>query len=279
LMTHILANSAKVPRETIELAFNSAEGAGILSSGRNYKPYELKWFRHQLAAAESGKSAYPLAEKERIDKATRELLDTLYIVDLSGGRQDLAVYGTGFVEAALEFIEEHQLSRDNPGVTAVFFDYASAMARLYLGRPGRRNNQDTEYSLLTDLSLQVKHKLTVPKRCFSLISQQLASDEGARTGGTRPEPQKFKGCKAFSENCDFAFVNGTRTKDTELAIFVQSKVRRGKPQPDLIGRLDGKFSNWQLAPGDYTITGNRIMDRAEAMRLAGAQNRIMEDID
>lgn len=277
-MTHILANGAKVPRDTIELYLNSPADTGVLSSGRDYKKYELKWFKRQLSMADGKKVPYPLAERERIDKLRRQLADSLYIVDFSGSRQDLAKYGTGFVDGALEFIEEHQLSMDRPGVTAVFMDYASAMARLYLGRAGRRNNQDTEYTLLTDLSLQTKHKITVPMRCFGLVSQQLAADEGARAGGTRAEPSKFKGCKAFSENCDFAFVNGKRTDDTELAIFSQAKVRRGKPQPDLIGKLDGEFSNWQLATGDLTIAGNRIIERTEAMKLAGARNRIARDI-
>lgn len=277
-MTHILANGAKVPRETIELYANSPLSDNVFSSGRNYKKYELKWFRRQLSMADGKKMPYPLAERERVNKLRKQLMNSLYIVDFSGSRQDLIKYGTGFVEGALEFIEEHQLSCERPGVTAVFMDYASAMSRLYLGRPGKRNNQDTEYSLLTDLSLQTKHKITVPMRCFAMLSQQLASDEGARAGGTRAEPSKFKGCKAFSENCDFAYVNGTRTKDTELAIFSQAKVRRGKPQPDLIGKLDGKFSNWQVASGDLTIAGNRIMERTEAMKLSGARNRIARDI-
>lgn len=277
-MTHVLANGAKVPRETIELYLNSPAGTSVLSTGRNYKKYELKWFKRQLALADGKKFPYPLAERERIDKLRKQLADSLYIVDFSGSRQDLAKYGTGFVDGALEFIEEHQLSMDRPGVTAVHMDYASAMARLYLGRPGRRNNQDTEYSLLIDLSLQVKHKITVPLRCYSLLSQQLAADEGARAGGTRAEPSKFKGCKAFGENCDFAYVNGKRTEDTNLAIFSQSKIRRGLPQADIIGKLDGKFSNWQPATGDLTIAGNRIVERTEAMKLAGARNRIARDI-
>jgi hypothetical protein len=278
-MTHVLSYGAKVPRDTVELCFNTHEGVDAFSRGNRYKPYEVKRYGRLIYEAQHGRAAYPPAEYERVSQVRKFTAEEgrLYLVDFGGGLPEMVPYARNFVDGVVEFIEEHQLSIGRPGVAAVFLDYASAMARLHLGRGGRKSDQDTEYNLLIDLSLQVKHKITNPMHCFAMIAQQLAADEAGRAGGTRPDPTRFKGCKAFAENCDFAFVNGKRTEDTDLAIFVQSKVRRGKPQPDQIGHLDGNFCKWSAVSGDYVIAANRIMERSEASKLTGNSSRLVID--
>jgi hypothetical protein len=276
-LTHTLAYGARVPRDTVEQFLRTPAHVSALSSGRNYKPYELKKFRKLLSLASTGRGAYPLAERERIQRLYGQIRDPLRIVDFGAGNQEVARYSFNFVDGIVDYIEEHQLLVGSPGVTAVFVDYASAAARMYIGRPGSRLRPDAEYGLLIDFSLQLKHKVSKPMRCWSWLVQQLAADEGGKAGGTRPDPAKFKGCKAFAENCDFAFVNGKTTEDTELAIFVHSKVRRGRRQPDMIGRLDGAYSHWRPATEDAVIVGNRVLAREEAGRLAGAHVRLALD--
>lgn len=272
-MANVFAYGARVPRTTVEEYYNSPAGVSVFSRDRDYKPYEVKKFRKHLSLAASGNGPYPLAEWERIQALRAQLKDALYIVDFTGGNDKLGNYANRFVDGVEEFIQEHQLSVGSPGVTAVFLDYASAIARAYT----TKKNRETEYELLVDLPLQVKRKIANPMRCWAFISHQLAAEEGDKAGGTRPNPTKWKGCKSFCENCDFGFVNGKATEETFLSIFVQAKVRRGKPQPDQVGRLDGEYSNWQPAGGDLVITGNRVMERAEAMKMAGVNARIAID--
>jgi len=272
-LSNILAYGARVPRTTIEEYLNSVDTSEVFSRGRDYKPYEVKKFRKHLSLAASGNGPYPLAEWDRIQRLRNQIKDSLYIVDFTGGNDKLTNYANRFVDGIDEFIQEHQLSVGSPGVTAVFLDYASAIARSYTAK----KNRETEYELLVDLPLQVKRKITNPLRCWSFISHQLAAEEGDKAGGTRPNPTKWKGCKSFCENCDFGFVNGKATEETFLSIFVQAKVRRGKPQPDQVGQLNGEYSNWQPAGGDLVITGNRVVERDEARKMAGVNARIAID--
>lgn len=277
---HVLANAANVPRTTIENVINSSGQQQILSRGQEYKQYELDMFRMALAKARREQGNYPLAEQERIQRVQEMVKDTLIVVDFAGGNPALNPYATGLVDGVVEYIQLHQLANGSPGVTAVFLDYASAMARRFLSGPRARTRRDMdEYTLLIDIPLQAKHKISVPMKCFTLISQQLAADEGGKAGGVRPDPAKFRGCKAFSENCDFAFANGKTTHGEHLAIFAQAKVRRGSAMPDMIGRLVGGFSRWETADGDYTIANNRVMDRSEAMRFSAAGRQLSLDVD
>ena len=272
----LLAYGAKVPRTTLDDYQNNPVEEQIFSTGRDYKDYEKKRFRKHIAMAAKGKGQFPLAERERVDRLRKQIAGALYIVDFSGGNAALRQYSNRYVDGIEEFIEEHQLSIGSPGVNAVFVDYASACARAYISN-SKRKTKETEYELLLNLPLEIKRRITNPMRCWAMVHHQLGSTEGGKAGGTRPDPTAWKGCKSFCENCDHGFVNGKLTDDTNLSIFVQAKVRRGKPHPDIVGHLDGDFSTWKQATGDVVVTGNRVMNRSEAMKMAGMNAVIAVD--
>lgn len=265
-LTHLLTYYAMIPRDTVE-QFIYTQSVDQFSAEYNYKDYELQRYRTIIQAAEQKKCPFPLTEYERFIQARKELNRNVHVVDFTGTRAELSNMAKGFVPGIVEYIDAHQHRVGNPGFLAVFIDYAGTCARMHM-RTLSRIGDDVERRLVEDLPMQAKSMIAGPNKAFVWVAQQLAADEAGKKGGTRPDPNKFKGCKAFAENCNFAYVNGVTTLDDQLAIFVQSKARRGKLQPDMIGRLVGKFSYWEPVTEGLVIENDQIMDANESVRYA-----------
>ena len=260
-LAHTLSFSSNIRRNIIEdWVWNRS--MDIFSTGTDYKDYEQELFAKQIALCKQGKSQdWPLAERQRFDRA-RKLLDVNIIVgNFSGSDPSHTPLAVKFVDGVREFIDGHQLKVNSPGVEAVFIDYAGTCVRAHM-RTINRVGDNTERKLIEDLPFRFKYDVANPLGCFVWVSHQLAAEEASKRPGSRPDPNKFKDCKAFAENCDFCFVNGLPTRDG-YAVFVHSKARRGSSQPDIVGHLKGDFCNWQSADDTHVILNGSIISKEE----------------
>ena len=268
-MTQMLVNLTKTPRDTIDEYIVTGDSS-ILSSGRNYKTYEQERYQKTLAAISRGaKMAWPLAELERIEAAEKFISKYIQIADFTGDDPDNAELSGRFVEGIRDYITMHQQEIGNPGVAAVIIDYAGSCVRVHISAtPGLSDRN--QRPLTDDLPLMAKRLIANPMRCFVWIAQQLAAVEASRRPGTRPDPNAFKDCKSFAENCVFTIASGVPTNEG-YTIFVQSKARRGGQRGDRVVRLNGKYSRWIDADRDFAIVRGEIMNRKDANRMQ-AQN-------
>jgi hypothetical protein len=233
----------------------------------DYADYEVAKFGELIKNAKKGKGLYPLAEYDRFNAARNRLASNLCIADFSGQTHALMRYAGNFVEGMAEFIEQHQQRNGNPGVLFVGVDYAGVCARVHMRATNRK--EDAERSLIEEIPLRAKRLVANRFNCFVWVTHQLAADEAGRKGGTRPDPNKFKMCKSFPENCDFCIVNGVISKEDSLAVFVQAKARRGIPRPDMVGHLEADFCKWTSAGANYVIYNNQVVpaDLARKMHI------------
>jgi energy-coupling factor transporter ATP-binding protein EcfA2 len=274
-LTHMLAYVANIPRDRVE-QFLYTKDTSHFSTRGNYCDYEKQKFRDLIRKAQSGRCEMPSGEMERLASARELLSRNVMVADFTGSKPEFKKAAEGFVDGVIEFVESHQHINGSPGVAAVMIDYAGTMVRAHMRTLNRVGDQ-TERKLIEDLPFRLKHMLTNPKRCWAWLAHQLAADEASKQRGTRPDPNKFKDCKAIAENCDYAFVNGMITLKSGLAVFVQSKARRGAEQPDCIGRLDGQFCRWEPVESGYQLVGGRIVDDSEAEMFKGAAGYIPPD--
>jgi len=276
-MTHALSYAGKIPRDTIE-EFIYTKDLSNFSTGRNYKPYERELFARMIRRAERDEGPYPLTEIGRLAATRKKLSKNLMLANFTGAKPEFKKMSEGFVKGILEFIESHQLACGSPGVEAVFLDYAGTCARAHLRSPKpERMGESAERKLIEDLPFQLKNLIANPLQCFGWISHQLAAVEADKAAGTRPNPNAFKDCKSFAENCDYAFVNGKPTPDEGIAIFVHSKSRRGQERPDQIAKLVGDFCHWIPVESGYSIVNGRVMDAEAANFVGGGDSFIAPD--
>lgn len=268
-MTQMVVNIAEIPRDTID-EYMVTFDEKILSSGKDYHDYERKKFKAAIEAAQKGEKPWPLAELSRVELAEKFISEHIALVDFTGSDPDNNALAGRYVDGIIDYISMHQKHLGNPGVSAVLIDYAGTCVRTHISMNPKLSEDRHYRSLIDDLPLRCKREVSNRFNCFVWVSQQLAADEASRAGGTRPDPNKFKGCKSFAENCDFAIVNGMPTKEG-LAVFVQSKARRGKPVPDKAVKLVGQFSRWVSAESQYAIVSGRAVDRADLEMLGMGQ--------
>lgn len=275
-LTHLLSYGANVPRDTVE-QFIYTGNSEIFSRGKAYQDYERRELGSLISQAKRGRCEYPKAEYERIQNVRQQLQQNVMVVDFTPSNREFAKLSAGFVDGIAEFIEQHQITVGNPGVECLAVDYAYVCARRYLDSAQRRGDPDkAENNMIQTLSLELKHSVCVPYGSFGWVAQQLAADEASKARGTRPDPNKFKGCRAFLEHCDYGIVNGLPTNDG-YAIFVHSKTRRGQPRPDRIARLIGDRAHWTSNVSGQQIVGNRIVESHDARQLSGSRRRILSD--
>lgn len=260
-LAHTLSFSSNIKRNIIEDWVWNRDNS-VFSQGRDYKDYEKELFSRQIALCKQGKSKdWPLTELERFNRARRMLDANIIVGNFSGSEPAHTPLAVRFVDGVREFIDGHQLKIGNPGVEAVFVDYAGTCVRAHM-RVINRVGDNTERKLIEDLPFRFKYDVANPLGCFVWVSHQLAAEEASRRPGSRPDPNKFKDCKAFAENCDFCFVNGLPTREG-YAVFVHSKSRRGSSQPDIVGHLKGDFCNWQSADDTHVILNGSIISKDE----------------
>lgn len=274
-LTHTLSYTAGIPRNTVE-EFIYAKDMSKFSSGRKYKPYELERYSAMLSKAKRNQGPYPMAELGRFKAAREKLTTNLMIADFTGRKPSFKKMGEGFVNGIIDFIESHQLQHGSPGVLAFFIDYAGTCVRAHM-RSLSRTGDNTERKLIEDLPFQAKNTIANPLMAFGWLAHQLAAVEADKEGGTRPNPNAFKDCKSFAENVDYAIVNGKPTREEGLAIWVQSKSRRGQEQPDQIAKLEGNYCRWRAVDSGYAIVSGRIMDSAQVDFFSGGGASIAPD--
>lgn len=281
-LTHMLSYLANIPRDTVE-EFVYTKSLDSFSSGRDYKPYEQKAYAYKISLAEQGQGNFPATEQRRLELARKALQRNVMLVDFTPSTEVLADMADNYVDGITEFIESHQQMVGNPGVDAVIVDYASACVDRYLfsgkAKGGSKGDPDRqENRLIQRVAMQIKHSIAVKYGAFVWVAQQLAADEASRARGSRPDPNKTKGCRAFFENCDYGVVNGLTTEDG-LAIAVHSKTRRGRLRPDRVIRLNGEFCNWRVDEGDYAIVANRIVSSDDVRQMQGSGRRLSIEED
>jgi hypothetical protein len=271
-LTHMLVYGAKIIKSTVEQFIYAGDLSDFSREGK-YKPYEKAMFASAILRASRGECPFPQTELERLKVVQEQLAYNVMVADFTGGDPALRGMARNFVAGISEYIEAHQERHKNPGVQGVFVDYAGTCARVHM-RSLSRVSDHTERKLVEDLPLQLKNDITNQMACFGWIAQQLAADECEKQGGSRPSANRFKDCRSFSENCDFAFVNGILTKDTHLAIAVQSKVRRGEHHPDMIIKLQGAMSHWEMAGNEFAIESDRVINAKEMSRFGAGSSSI-----
>lgn len=265
-MVQTLSNWANIERNAMDVVIGTGDNKE-LSRNYKYKPYEQSMFRSQINKAakhfkESGtREFYPSTEYERLQRAKSDLAQNLFIADFTPGSGRFGDLASGWVDGVVEFLTQHQLQIGNPGIDAVIIDYAGAMARAHMRTI--RTTDGTARTLIEDLPLRMKHEVARPLDCFVWVSHQMAASEASRRPGSRPDPNKFKDCGSFAENCDYCIVNGIPVPDTGMAVFVHSKSRRGKRMPDCIASLNGEFARWEETNADYMVMGGKIVSRDE----------------
>lgn len=264
-LTHMIVYGAKILKPTVEQFIYTGDLSEFSRDGK-YKPYEKAMFAQTITMAGRGECPFPQTELERLKVVQEQLAENVMVADFTGGDPALRGMARNFVAGIAEYIEAHQERHKNPGVQGVFVDYAGTCARVHM-RSLSRVSDHTERKLVEDLPLQLKNDITNQMACFGWIAQQLAADECEKQGGSRPSATRFKDCRSFSENCDFAFVNGILTKDTHLAIAVQSKVRRGEHHPDIILKLHGAMSHWGMAGNEFAIESDRVVNAKEMSKF------------
>lgn len=265
-LIHTLSYAGRISRTAIENFIYTKETDHFSRNG-DYKDYERRQFKHAIAKAKNNGGQWPLTEMERL-ALTRKLLATnLEVADFSGQNPHLMKFAGGFVEGAQMYIELHQQSIGNPGVAFVGFDYAGTCVRIHLHSTNKDASKH-ERQFIEDLPLRAKRVIANKYNTFVWVSHQLAAEEAAKAPGTRPDPNKFKSCKSFAENCDYTIVNGVPTKDG-LAVFVQSKARRGDPRPDIVARLRADQCCWESAGLNYVVENDTAMSRDDAQSISG----------
>ena len=263
-MTQMLVYVARVPRDTVDQYMVEMHDE-MFSKGRDYKAYELTRYRGMIARAEEGKGPWPLAEWERIQAAEKFISSHIQLADFTGDDQDNSELSGKYVQGIKEYIQMHQDQIGNPGVAAVIIDYAGSCVRVHVSKTPGLSDRNFR-TLIDDLPLLAKREIANPMKCFVWVAQQLAAVEAGRKKGTRPDPNAFKDCKSFAENCVFTIVSGVPT-DEGLAVFVQSKARRGGSRNDQVVRLNGEYSHWIEASKEYTVVRGQVMSRADAEYL------------
>ena len=276
VLSHHLTYLAQVDRRTVE-DFIYRNDKSIFSTGRDYKPYELKQFAYRINKAKAGNGSWPNAELERIEQARQILQTNLFVADFTGRKQAYMAYSGSYVPGIAEFIGMHQKRMGEPGVAGVFIDYAGTCVRANIAVTGK---QDHERALIENLPLMCKRIIANKFATFVWVAHQLAAAEADRRPGTAPNKNAFKGSKAFAENVDFCVVNGTLTRDG-FAVFAQSKARRGDQLPDTAGRLLADRCKWISAGANYVVQNNTIMTKDEANTLTGftSKSNLREDYE
>jgi RecA/RadA recombinase len=275
-LIHHLTYVGRIDRNAVENFIYTKEQDSF-STGTAYKEYELRMFAKHIAAAKAGRGSWPRAEAERFNAARIKLSTNLCVADFTGRDEVLAQFSGKKVPGIAQYVALHQRSVNNPGVAGVFIDYAGTCVRAALAETNASGDRERQW--IEDLPLQAKRLLANKYLTFVWIAHQLAAQEASRKPGTAPDKNAFKSAKSFAENCDFCIVNGTLTADG-LAVFGQSKARRGEPLPDMPGRLDAVRCRWVSAGSNFVVHDNRAMTRAEASVLgANLTSKVGENYD
>ena len=256
-MTLCLSFAAQVPRSKVDDYIIEGKKKQF-SRALGYTKEEQRRFHKQIrrAGLNNDPSLYPNAEWERLQVAQQQLSRNLQIVNFSRSCEVNENYSTDYIDGIYRYIEDHQHKIGNPGVKAVFIDYAGLAVRRHLNAIGKFST-DRERALIEDGPSQAT-RIGDDFMCFVHIAQQLSGAQSSMAEGTVPDGRAFKGCTTFPENCDSCMVSGVPMKSNGVAVWVNSKSRRGKPLQNQIARLNGNYAKWETVDKDYCLRENKV---------------------
>jgi hypothetical protein len=266
-----LAYAANVERVIIE---DGRWGDMSTSEKKNYKKYEYRDYAGQFESGITVKG-----ERERLEVAKKQLNRNLRLLDFSGGIPEYQEVAGQYIEGIVSLIERDQILKGRPGVSAVFLDYAGAIADRHCSAKNLDMSKNLRF-LIGKMPMRLKNQIAVPMKCPVWVMHQLGTEANSKQAGVVPKPTDTAEAKNFFENVNFGFMVGTKTLD-ELVVMTNGKQRRNKKLEDTILRIDGLYSRVVGTDNDYRIDNSKIVrkDEANAIRNVGTEDDDDDDDD
>lgn len=223
---------------------------------KNYKAYERKEFRSHF---ESGIDVR--GERERLEVAKRQLNRNLRLLDFSGGVPEYQELSGQYIEGIVSLIERDQAMKGKPGVSAVFIDYAGAVADRHCAARNLDMSKNLRF-LIGKMPMRAKNQIAVPMQCPVWIFHQLGTEANSKVAGVVPKVTDTSEARNFFENVNFGFMVGTKTLE-ELVVMTNGKQRRQKKMEDSVLRIDGLFSRVVSTSNLYRLDNSKIVRKDE----------------
>ena len=232
----------------------------------NYKEYEKKMWGDLIA-----RGAKPPGELERYHAARKQMKRNVRVVNFTGDDPAYKLHAATMTEGIVNVIKEDQRQNGNPGVAAVFIDYAGAAAVRHLSANPSKDASREMRHLIGRMPLDAKVNICAAMRTHAWIVNQLSTEANSRAPGTAMKITDGAEARNFPEHCDFAFLVGTKTDDG-LAVITAAKQRREEKKKDSVIRVDGRFCAVRATDNEFLIENNRIVSAKEFSRVADADD-------
>jgi hypothetical protein len=273
LLANLVSNAAEIPRDTCrEVAFNPALRVKFSSAtNRAYKDYERKrlgTYISQLSQREAmGEQnlQYPAGELERFNRAVKIINRMVKLIDFSGKVEDNRANAIRGIDGLRDYIYEHQLLSNNPGVNFVAIDFVGAAVDIMAEAASKRgrSTKDDRANLIRIFPQQALTQIALRFQTPVCLAHQLNSTENKKKGGYMPDPQSTEGSQMFLMYCAAGFASGRLTPDN-VAAFVPGKQRKAALSSiDIqLARLDNEFGRW-IPADQFTVSGKDIVNKSD----------------
>lgn len=248
LRMRALGYGANVSRKSME--------SGDYSTSKTLKPYEKALFKSQLS-----QGLEVLGERERVNQMAMRLNLNLRFVDFTGGTPELKAPAGNFVDGIATVVDQDQHLRNNPGVGAIYLDYAKAAALKYCMANGLDESRKLRH-LIGGMPLAAKSSLAERYGTSVWIMHQLSSEAGGRAPGVEPKSTDTMEAKNFFENVDFGLMVGTVSREN-LCMIVGAKTRRAERRKPEIVHVDGNMFRVNATGEKFVVHNNNIMPASD----------------
>lgn len=233
-----------------------------MSTTGNLQEYEQQRYAQLLASG-----AVVLGERERYAQAQPWLNTLVDVPDFSCSRVNGVIRGAGGIPEIVSYLEDLQQRRRRQ-IDTVVIDWAGVCVRRLIesqSKGGKQRDLSTELGGFVD---QVASKIAAKFKCMTWVTHQLAGEYQNKPVTFKFHHSHADWCKSFANFAWFAFVLGTKDRESSTCIVRTTKTRRGAGMAEAICHIDGAFGQLQTRTDMEidTATG-RLVSRDEAARF------------
>lgn len=274
IVQRVWAYAARIHSNSLEKWVDEIAPEPLSTTG-NLKEYELKEFENEIAQV--GKDNWP-GETERLEAAAQELDEFLKVDDFSGYDEMNPTAGQNGIDDVATLIKAFVNKGYGTGVVAL--DYANVAIRRMMAAKGVK--LDNMRHVIGSWGDECRYKIASPFNCPVWALNQLNTEANRRAPTAEQHHSYSSEAGNFAENMWFAFVFGTKDRETNTAHLWCSKERRakGNVEPPIL-EIRGQFCQMIKANDRFQADSQlrRIVPRDMAQRFVDPRSRARRPSD